>query len=375
MGEIIDGQPLFPGESEIDQLYLIQKVLGPLTWNQQEVFLKNPRFIGLKFPEITKLEVLEKRFLKAERAALDFMYRLLRMEPGERMTAGEALVHPFLNETFERPISSAVIQRTDSAKNRGKYQGCINMNKNRKAFLLSNATSTDNRKTAKNSGEKSLSPAPPLIIKETQFVVPPDTVKTNKSITNKDNISIKLRASPFAIEQTADFRIERQRSKEALRHVEFHNNNESKPPRKKKSGIEDNQAFVMNKEEEVKISPRAKPYLIKKKNGKLLYPQEVQYDNIQIKNLRSGIFNRGLPKASLIEPFIEPEEYCNQQSARQLPNIYVPSHVENKKNEFRRQKDDDPDLSGGPQHLIAFQPEEYVHSKQFKQFNYEYKQR
>ena len=27
MGELTDGQPLFPGESEIDQLYVIQKVL------------------------------------------------------------------------------------------------------------------------------------------------------------------------------------------------------------------------------------------------------------------------------------------------------------------------------------------------------------
>lgn len=31
MGELSDGQPLFPGDSEMDQLYLIQKVLGPLT--------------------------------------------------------------------------------------------------------------------------------------------------------------------------------------------------------------------------------------------------------------------------------------------------------------------------------------------------------
>ena len=28
MGELIDGQPLFPGDSDIDQLYVIQKVLG-----------------------------------------------------------------------------------------------------------------------------------------------------------------------------------------------------------------------------------------------------------------------------------------------------------------------------------------------------------
>lgn len=28
MGEIVDGQPLFPGESEIDQLFVIQLVMA-----------------------------------------------------------------------------------------------------------------------------------------------------------------------------------------------------------------------------------------------------------------------------------------------------------------------------------------------------------
>jgi len=34
MGELLDGEPLFPGESEIDQLYCIQKIMGPLTKDQ-----------------------------------------------------------------------------------------------------------------------------------------------------------------------------------------------------------------------------------------------------------------------------------------------------------------------------------------------------
>ena len=50
MGELIDGQPLFPGESEIDQLYIIQKVMGPLTPQQMNMFLRNPRFLGFAFP-------------------------------------------------------------------------------------------------------------------------------------------------------------------------------------------------------------------------------------------------------------------------------------------------------------------------------------
>ena len=34
MGELVDGQPVFPGESEVDQIYVTQKVLGPLTNHQ-----------------------------------------------------------------------------------------------------------------------------------------------------------------------------------------------------------------------------------------------------------------------------------------------------------------------------------------------------
>ncbi len=48
LGELSDGQPLFPGESEIDQLFTIQKVLGPLPPEQMKLFYSNPRFAGLR---------------------------------------------------------------------------------------------------------------------------------------------------------------------------------------------------------------------------------------------------------------------------------------------------------------------------------------
>lgn len=63
MGELIDGQPLFPGENQIDQLYLIQKLIGPLTVQQKQAYMKNPRFVGMKLPEIPKPETLERRYL------------------------------------------------------------------------------------------------------------------------------------------------------------------------------------------------------------------------------------------------------------------------------------------------------------------------
>ena len=39
--ELIDGNPLFPGENELDQLFLIQKCLGNIIPEHNEIFLKN----------------------------------------------------------------------------------------------------------------------------------------------------------------------------------------------------------------------------------------------------------------------------------------------------------------------------------------------
>ena len=36
--------------------------MGPLTSEQNEMFLRNPRFLGLKFPDMTRPETLEKRY-------------------------------------------------------------------------------------------------------------------------------------------------------------------------------------------------------------------------------------------------------------------------------------------------------------------------
>jgi len=120
LGEITDGQPLFPGESEIDQLFVIQKVLGPLTADQMELCQKNPRFIGVKFPDITKPETLEKKYLgKLSKKALAFMKVCLKMDPADRISASEALQHPYFEGLRESvpatPISSGNL-RIESAK-------------------------------------------------------------------------------------------------------------------------------------------------------------------------------------------------------------------------------------------------------------------
>lgn len=54
--------------------YIIQQVLGPLTSSQMELFLRNPRFVGLKFPDMTRPETLQKKYMgKLSKRALNFM--------------------------------------------------------------------------------------------------------------------------------------------------------------------------------------------------------------------------------------------------------------------------------------------------------------
>lgn len=47
IGELVDGQPMFPGEDEIDQLHLLRKAIGELTEQQENYMEQNPKFANL----------------------------------------------------------------------------------------------------------------------------------------------------------------------------------------------------------------------------------------------------------------------------------------------------------------------------------------
>nr|AAL58838.1 serine/threonine protein kinase kkialre-like 1 [Homo sapiens] len=49
--ELLSGVPLWPGKSDVDQLYLIRKTLGDLIPRHQQVFSTNQYFSGVKIPD------------------------------------------------------------------------------------------------------------------------------------------------------------------------------------------------------------------------------------------------------------------------------------------------------------------------------------
>lgn len=96
LAEFLLGEPLFPGESGVDQLVEIIKVLGTPT--REEIKCMNPNYTEYKFPQI-KAHPWHKIFHKRMAPeAVDLVSRLLQYSPSLRSSALEALTHPFFDE-------------------------------------------------------------------------------------------------------------------------------------------------------------------------------------------------------------------------------------------------------------------------------------
>jgi serine/threonine protein kinase len=99
LAELLLGQPLFPGESGVDQLVEIIKILGTPT--REEIRCMNPNYTEFKFPQI-KAHPWHKIFHKrVPHEAVDLVSRLLQYSPNLRCTALEACAHPFFDDLRE----------------------------------------------------------------------------------------------------------------------------------------------------------------------------------------------------------------------------------------------------------------------------------
>lgn len=96
--EVLTGQPLFPGDSDIDQLYRIMKCLGQLTRRHLEIFQKNPLFVGLRIPEIGKVLPLEQKLSSISKVAQLFLRSCLVYDTEKRLSTQDLLRHPYFTE-------------------------------------------------------------------------------------------------------------------------------------------------------------------------------------------------------------------------------------------------------------------------------------
>ncbi|KAI5480787.1 glycogen synthase kinase [Pseudohyphozyma bogoriensis] len=96
MAELMLGQPLFPGESGIDQLVEIIKVLGTPT--REQIKTMNPNYMEHKFPQIRPHPFVKVFRPRTPPDAIDLISKLLEYTPSARLTAIEAMTHPFFDD-------------------------------------------------------------------------------------------------------------------------------------------------------------------------------------------------------------------------------------------------------------------------------------
>lgn len=96
MGELLLRKPFFEGETSIDQLVEIIKVLGDPT--QQEIKVMNPGyFMDRAFPKV-KAKSMADVIRGSDDATVGLLKDIFQYDPKKRPTAIEAMVHPFFDE-------------------------------------------------------------------------------------------------------------------------------------------------------------------------------------------------------------------------------------------------------------------------------------
>ncbi|KAF9258590.1 Pkinase-domain-containing protein [Marasmius fiardii PR-910] len=93
--EMISGVPLFRGKDNQDQLLHIMRIIGTPTEQQfKNIFKDNPEIQAKNFSRYPKMD-LRQVLPKASLQAIDLLERLLKFDPAERISAAEALSHPY----------------------------------------------------------------------------------------------------------------------------------------------------------------------------------------------------------------------------------------------------------------------------------------
>ncbi|KAI1732265.1 protein kinase domain-containing protein [Ditylenchus destructor] len=96
LAELLLGQPFFPGDSGVDQLVEIIKVLGTPT--RDEIQMMNPNYTEFRFPMIRPHPWHRVFRARTPQDAVDLVSQLLRYTPSSRLSPMQAMAHEFFDE-------------------------------------------------------------------------------------------------------------------------------------------------------------------------------------------------------------------------------------------------------------------------------------
>ncbi|KAL2239670.1 UNVERIFIED_CONTAM: Serine/threonine-protein kinase MHK [Sesamum indicum] len=106
LAELFTLCPIFPGESEIDQLYKICCVLGAPDWKTFPEATNISRLVDITYSEIMAAD-LSDVIPNASLEAIDLIKQLCSWDPLKRPTADECMRHPFFHVSMRIPRAPA----------------------------------------------------------------------------------------------------------------------------------------------------------------------------------------------------------------------------------------------------------------------------
>ena len=118
MGELADGNPMFPGENEVDQLDCIIKVLGNLPQDLVDMFYDNPLYNGKDLLKVSRPESLERKYMgKLGPTAIDFLKGLLQIDPKKRINDETVFKHKYFTSFMKEPENQYILDLYEKRNN------------------------------------------------------------------------------------------------------------------------------------------------------------------------------------------------------------------------------------------------------------------
>ena len=132
MGELADGNPMFPGENEVDQLECIIKILGNLPQDLVNMFYENPIYNGKELFKVNnRTESLERRYRgKLGPTAIDFLKGLLQLDPNKRLNDETVFKHKYFACFMKEPENQYILDLLEKGNNSNRAMTYNNKNDN-----------------------------------------------------------------------------------------------------------------------------------------------------------------------------------------------------------------------------------------------------
>ena len=356
MGELADGNPMFPGENETDQINCIINVLGNLPEDLVNMFYRNPIYEGKELKHVSKVESLERRYMgKLGPTAIDFMKGLLQLDPKKRLNSETVFKHKyfscFLKDEKERQKIIEIIGVKENRENNDIKITSTTKNEKNNAIVVNKSLNDKNKSNANvidnnNNNNKNIS-------NRNVNSLPKQPTET-KVINNTTNINIinynNINNPPNNIIEIHNNQINNNINSNTNSNSNSNSNSLSKTKTIKsiKNNPNSNNILINNsmiikvsnnnsnpKDNKIELNNTASQNSIKLKS--FIYPNFSNNIKKNI-NMNNSVYNFpiGNKKSLSVNKFINLNEYQNMSLLNNFPNLMTISLSQGKNNKTHK---------------------------------------